>query len=191
MNSLGEKISFLLFVLTVMNISSSPHPVILVLCYFIHETGHIFFAKLMGAEVSSLKASLCHLSIRYDCSRISHIRECAVVSGGILFNLIFALLFSLPVMEKNDSISFFVICNLSLALMNLYPVSILDGGNALRCILNHFCSEEKSVKIMKVISFVFVFILWLVAVYLQLIFSADVSLFFISVLLLMELCFSV
>ena len=190
MDSFGEKISFILFVLTVMNVSSSPHPVILVLCYFIHEAGHLFFAKLMRAEVSNLRASLCRLSIRYDCSRISHIRECAVVGGGILFNLIFALLFSLPVVEKNDAVSFFVICNISLALMNLYPVSILDGGNALRCLLNHFCSEEKSVKIMKVISFIFAFILWLITVYLQLIFSADVSLFFISVLLLMELCFS-
>lgn len=190
MDSFGEKISFILFVLTVMNVSSSPHPVILVLCYFIHEAGHLFFAKLMRAEVSNLRASLCRLSIRYDCSRISHIRECAVVGGGILFNLIFALLFSLPVVEKNDAVSFFVICNISLALMNLYPVSILDGGNALRCLLNHFFSEEKSVKIMKVISFIFAFILWLITVYLQLIFSADVSLFFISVLLLMELCFS-
>ena len=191
MDALGEKVGFLLFVFTVMNVSTSPHPIMLLICYGVHEAGHLFFAYITGAGISSFRTSLCRLSIKYDCSGISYIRECFVVGGGIIFNFLLAFVFSLPVMPKNDTVSFFVLCNLSLALMNLYPVNILDGGNMLKCILNYLFSEEKARKILTVISFIFAFILWLFSVYLQLIFSADVSIFLISVLLLMELCFSV
>ena len=190
MSIILNNLSFFSVILTVFSISASPHPLILVIVYVIHELGHLFFAKLMGAEVSSLKSSLCRLNIRYDCTKISHLREAGVVAGGVVFNLIFALAFMLPLTEKSEIKSFFILCNLSLALMNLYPVNILDGGNILRCILNHLLSEEKSAKILKGISFLFAFVLWLISVYLQLVFSADVSIFFISVLLLMELCFS-
>ena len=75
--------------------------------------------------------------------------------------------------------------------MNLYPVNMLDGGNVLRCVLNRFFSEGLTLRICAVVSFIFIFILWLFAVYLQLIFSADISFFLISVFLLIELCFSV
>ncbi|MBR7101603.1 MAG: site-2 protease family protein [Clostridia bacterium] len=188
MESLGEKISFILLLLTTMNISSSPHPLLLILCYGIHEMGHIVFAYLSGARLTDFKTSLCKLSIKYDCSCISYSKEALVCAGGIIFNLLFALIFAAPVFNFNENFAFLTVCNLSLALMNLYPVTVLDGGNIVRCIAYRFAVGDTAKKITSAISFVFAFILWLFAVYLQLVFSSNVSVFLISVLLLIEFC---
>ena len=188
MESLGEKISFILLLLTTMNISSSPHPLLLILCYGIHEMGHIVFAYLSGAHLTDFKTSLCKLSIKYDCSCISYSKEALVCAGGIIFNLLFALIFAAPVFNFNENFAFLTVCNLSLALMNLYPVTVLDGGNIVRCIAYRFAVGDTAKKITSAISFVFAFILWLFAVYLQLVFSSNVSVFLISVLLLIEFC---
>ena len=190
MESLGEKIGLVLILLTTMNISSSPHPLILILCYAIHETGHLFFAYITGARIRDFKTSLCRLSIKYDCAGISYMREALVCGGGIIFNLVFALIFAAPVFKFNENIAFFTVCNISLALMNLYPVTVLDGGGILRCLAYRFSSGERANRFLSSVSFVFSFILWLFAVYLQLVFSSNISMFFISILLLIELCFS-
>ena len=45
-------------------------------------------------------------------------------------------------------------------------------------------------KVAKAVSFASAILMWIVAVYLQIVFAQGFSLFFISVLLLVELCFS-
>ena len=192
MQSFWEKLSFFTIILTMMSISSSPHPFVLIFCYIIHETGHIIFAKAVGAEiVGGIKNKALRLSISYDCSHISYFKEMLVCSGGIAFNLAFATLAALFGFLSNELGKFFVICNISLAVMNFYPIYILDGGGILRCISLMLFTWEKSEKICKITSFVFALILWFFAVYLLLVFSANISLFLISVLLLIELCFSI
>ncbi|MBQ8163881.1 MAG: site-2 protease family protein [Clostridia bacterium] len=187
---LGEAVGFLAVFVTMMSISSSPHPVILILCYLIHEAGHLFFVKLTGARVRRMSIGGFKLCLHYDCSMISYKKELLVCAGGIIFNLVSALLFiALPV-KDSESASFFVLCNFSLALMNLYPVSTLDGGGILKCIFKSIFEEAKAEKLCKRVSFFFVFIMWLCAVYLQLIFNSNISFLFISVFLLIELCFS-
>ena len=190
MESLGEKVSFLLFFLTVMNISSSPYPILIIISYIVHECGHIFFAYICGARINNIGGSLFRLKIKYECMGISYMSEALVCLGGALFNFLFALIFAAPVFDFSEKASFFAVCNLSLGIMNLYPVTVLDGGNALRCIVNGFFLKDTAEKLLLCVSFVSAFALWLVSVYLQLIFSADVSVFLISVLLIIEFCFS-
>ena len=190
MESLGEKIGFVLLLLTTMNISSSPHPLLLILCYLIHEAGHLFFAYTVGAEIKDFKASLLRLNIKYDCSKISYVREALVCGGGIIFNLLFAVIFAAPVFDFWENSVFLSVCNLSLAVMNLYPVTVLDGGGIVRCLVYRLTGGENAKNIISRVSFFFAFILWLFAVYLQLVFSSDISIFLISILLLVEFCFS-
>ena len=190
MESLGEKIGFVLILLTTMNISSSPHPLILILCYGIHEAGHLFFAYVTGAKIKNFKASLLRLNIKYDCSGISYMKEALVCGGGIIFNLLLFLIFAAPVFDFNEKIGFFKVCNLSLAIKNLYPVTVLDGGGILRCLAYRLSSRAHADSIISSVSFAFAFIMWIFAVYLQLVFSADPSIFLISVLLLVEFCFT-
>ena len=185
-----ETLSFLALLFTMMSISGSPHPIMLIIAYAIHELGHIFFASLVGAKIQKFKLSALHLSMSYDCSKITYGREALVCLGGIIFNLVTAGVIWLIPAFCGEACRFFVICNLSLALMNLYPVSILDGAGVLRCVLLLKLRQDLAEKISDTVSIISVFIMWLLSVYLQLVFASNLSLFFISVLLLMELCLS-
>jgi len=190
MEQLGERISLLLLLLTIMNLSASPYPFFILLSYVVHECGHLFFAKVVGPGITDFKTSLCRLCIKYDCTSVSYFRESLVCGGGVIFNLVFFAIFAAPVFRFSEKLVFFSLCNLSLALMNLYPVSVLDGGGILRCTVYSVFKEKTAKRILKLTSFAFAFILWLFAVYLQLVFSSNISMFFISILLLIELCFS-
>ncbi len=190
MSSIGERVSFFALLFTMMGISSSPHPVLMVLCYLVHELGHLFFAKMVGAKTRKIRGGVFKLSIGYDCADLSYKREALVCLGGVIFNLLFALIVALAI-RSNEARRFLIVCNLSLGIMNLYPVSILDGGRIVKSILLAIFSQEKAEKISRYVSFFSAFLLWLVATYLQLIFSSNISLFFISVFLLIQLCFSI
>ena len=113
-----------------------------------------------------------------------------VCFGGIIFNVISALILLLIPIFKGEVIDFFVLCNLSLALMNLYPAAILDGGGVLRSFLYIVTSQEKADKISRGVSIISTLILWLISVYLQLVLSSNLSLLVISIVILIELCFS-
>jgi Zn-dependent protease len=130
------------------------------------------------------------LSIGYDCADLSYKKEALVCLGGVVFNFLFAIL-ALFLTRGTEAGRFLIVCNLSLGLMNLYPVSILDGGRIVKALLFSIFTSEKAEKISRYVSFFSAFLLWLVATYLQLIFSANISLFFVSVFLLIQLCFSI
>ena len=191
MDILKEKLSLVVLLFSMLSISTSPNPFLLILVYIIHELGHVFFARLTGAKIRKMRGGVFHLSISYDTCMLSYKKEALVCIGGIAFNLLSALICFLLNVGNNDTLSTFIMLNLSLALMNLYPISILDGGGLLRAILNSKLKENKAEKICLTVSFVFAIIMWVISVYLQIIFSANVSLFLISVLLLIQLCFSI
>ncbi|MBQ4584740.1 MAG: M50 family metallopeptidase [Clostridia bacterium] len=184
---MSEKMGTLALVITMLSLSTSPHPFVLILCYGIHELGHLLFATLLGAKMRKFRVGAFHLSLSYDCSQIGYGRELLICLGGIIFNAL-ATIIVLPFINIIPNVDFFITCNLSLALMNLYPVSILDGGGALKSLLMLIVSEDKAEKISRGVSVFAIFLMWLVSIYLQLVFSSNVSLLFISILLLVELC---
>lgn len=190
MEGMSEKLGGVALVFTMIALGTSPHPVILVLCYLIHEAGHLVLSQIVGAKMKRFKIGALHLSLSYDSSGLSYGQEMAVQAGGIIFNLLSAVLVCpLPAL-KTEAWQFFTVCNFSLALMNLYPVSILDGGGLLKNAISLIWSGDVAEKASKIVSFIFAVFMWLVAVYLQIVFSSNLSLFIISVLLLVELCFS-
>ncbi len=189
MQRLSEKIGVIASVFTLFSLGTSPHPFILIFCYIIHETGHIFFAKIVGAEMKKIRFGSFRLCLSYNGENLTYKREILVQAGGIIFNILSALLV-LVFGGRTEALQFFIICNFSLALMNLYPVSILDGGGILKNIFLCFLPGGVSEKLCKVISFLGAIFMWILAVYIQIVFSANTSLFVISVFLLVELCFS-
>ncbi len=190
MEKVSERLSIFAAIFTTLSLGTSPHPFILVLCYIIHEIGHITIARAVGAKIKKFKMGSFHLSLSYDCSNLSYKKEILVQLGGIIFNLLSAGILALFPGFGGESVDFFIICSLSLALMNLYPASVLDGGGILKSILLSTMEEYKAIRIFKGVSLVSVILMWLVSVYLQIIFCANLSLFVISVVLLIELCFS-
>lgn len=189
-NKVGELVSILAIFVTMLGISASPHPFLLVLSYTVHELGHIALARLVKAKFEKIGAGVFKLALKYDPTGLSYIKEALITVGGILFNLLFALIVFLIFDNENEYASFLIICNLSLAVANLYPVSILDGGRLLNLTLLAVFKENTAKKLTSILSFVFVLILWLFSVYIQLILGANISTLIISVFLLVKLCFS-
>jgi len=191
MDTLKEKLSLVAILFSMLSISASPHPIMLILAYIIHELGHIIFAHITGAKIKKMRGGVFHLSISYDTNELSYGKEALVCSGGIIFNLLSSLIIFLINAENSDTLSAFFTFNLALALMNLSPVSILDGGGILKSLLLMKAREDVAEKICFAVSFVFAILLWLIAVYMQIVISANISLFLISILLLIQLCFSI
>ena len=187
---IGELVSFFVIFVTMMSVTASPHPIILIMCYLIHEAGHLVFAKITCTPVKRVGASSFRLCIYYDTSTVSYKKELLVCLGGIIFNLIFAVLPHILGFVTSDFVSFFSICNLSLAFMNLCPVETLDGGGALNALLKCVMAEERAERLCKSLSMLFTVAMWLLAVYLQLILNSNISFFAISIALLIKLCFS-
>lgn len=190
MSGIVDKFAIFSLVLTGLSISVSPYPLVLVLTYLIHESGHVVFAKICGAKIKKFKIGGFHLNLSYDCSKISYKREMLVCFGGIVFNLASAALMLVLPIHEHEAVEFFVICSFCLAFMNLYPAEILDGGGILRAFLNSLLSPLKSEKILRGVSIFAIILLWMASIYFQLVFSSNMSLFFISTILLMEFCFS-
>ena len=163
---------------------------ILLLVYGIHELGHLVFATLVGAKMKKFKLGAFHLSLSYDSSHLSYQREILVCLGGIIFNLA-SVLVALTLPIKNEGMTFFIVASILLSLMNLYPASILDGAGALKAFLYLVLSPPKADKILGGVSVFAILLIWLASIYLQLVFYSNFSIFFISVILLIELCFSV
>ena len=55
MTGVFDKFAIFSLALTGLSISVSPHPMILIFTYIIHECGHIFFAKICGAGLKKFK----------------------------------------------------------------------------------------------------------------------------------------
>ncbi len=189
MDKIGEKIGIIAALITTISLGASPHPFILILCYLIHEIGHISMARLVGAKMKSFKVGTLRLSLSYDCSQLSYKRELLVLLGGIIFNLITALL-AVILKIGGETCEFFVVGSLSLALMNLYPISILDGGGVIKTLASIIWSRDVAEKLSKITSFACAILMWIIAVYFQIVFVSNFSLFLISVVLLVELCFT-
>ena len=140
--------------------------------------------------MKKFKLGAFHLSLSYDASHLSYQREILLCLGGIIFNLATAFL-ALLIPLKSDGKSFFIAASLLLSLMNLYPASILDGAGALKALLYLMLSPPKADKIIGGVSVFAILLIWFFSVYLQLVFVSNFSIFVISVVLLIELCFSV
>ena len=177
--------------LTLMSIIASVHPALLLLCYLVHELGHIITTYLVGGKIKKISMGAFRLAIGYDSYGLTYKQEFLVSISGVLFNLIFSLICLLINKNGNETLSFLTVCNFSLALVNLYPVSILDGGKVLKLTLLGLFSENKAENISNTVSFICVILLWFASVYLQLMFNANISTLLISVFLLIQLCFSI
>ena len=191
MNKLKNAINLLLIVLSLISISASVHPFLLTLCYLVHESGHIIATKLCNGKIRKISVGVYKLAIGYDSYDLSYKQELLVSISGVIFNLIFAFAVFLLGNKESEVYKFLINCNLSLAIINLYPVSVLDGGRILKLSLLSLFLEEKAEKISKTVSFVCAILLWFVCIYIQLAINANISMLFISVYLLIQLCFSI
>ncbi len=147
----------------------------------LHELGHILAAKICGVNMSFLKISIYGAGLTPSNYRFSYTDEIIIALFGPLTNIVTALLM-LPFysMTSSDLIVYFVSSSLILAFLNLLPVKTFDGGRIVHSLLCIFFYPETSDKILSVISFFFIFVLWSGSIYLMLVFGMGLSSFVFS-----------
>lgn len=148
----------------------------------IHELGHIIAASLLGVKMRLCRTGVSGVSLKYDFSLISPVKEAVICIAGPLTG--FLILF---IYYKNGSISYFAGASAALAIFNLMPISYLDGGCFLSALLSVFMDPDTVWRISRVLSVVFTFILWCIAVFMMLRTGGDISVMAAAIYLLYRL----
>lgn len=157
----------------------------------LHELGHIIAAKLCDIPLGELRLSIFGAAITPKALLCSYKKEIILCVSGPLVNLACAfLLFPFANVAKNEFLSFFISSSLFLGVLNLLPIHEFDGGRILFCLLSTKLTLKHTIQILKSISFVLIFSLWCLSVYLLLRLSSSLSLFVFSLFLFAKIFIS-
>jgi stage IV sporulation protein FB len=148
----------------------------------LHECGHMAAATLLGARLRFFRAGIAGLSLRYDVSLLSHIREALICPAGPAVGLTVVIL-----CRRQNVLQDFAAANAALAIFNLLPVSCLDGGGFLRAILSVKFSPDTVWRVCRGVSFVITFLLWCLSVCILIHVKGDISSAAVSIYLLYRL----
>lgn len=150
---------------------------------FLHECGHLAVARIKHIKIKSLDIGIFGARINIDGGIYSYSDEIWLCLGGPLINLlcadaaaIIARLFGI----HSDAVALFILSSLSLGIINLLPISSFDGGRMLFGLIARKKPLSFAEKILKISSFISLFLLWIISVYLLLKTSASLSLFVFS-----------
>ena len=111
----------------------------------VHELSHIVCLNRFGAVINRITVSPCGIDIVCYTSRISYKKELLCTLSGSFANIFCALSGCLVLaFVRTPEILFFVLCNAFLGIMNLIPISFLDGGKALRLIIYDCLDIDKA-----------------------------------------------
>ena len=172
---------FALFMFFALLISNSYISLMSILAAACHEAGHIIAARLLGIGFYEMRLGIFGAQLRTG--RICGYREeLLLAAAGPLANFLslpaaFFLLRFFP--SATDYINLFILSSVALGIMNLLPVRSLDGGRIFICL---FSSKSPGTveKVLSFLSFLSIFTLWCISLYLLLRFSTSLSLFIFS-----------
>ncbi len=110
-------------------------------CYLFiafHELAHMFTASIFGTKTTRLCIRISGLNINLDNYNRSGLKWLAIFCAGPMSNIILAYIF------KNIPLVYTI--NLALAIINLIPISPLDGYNIFEIILKVLLKSQKAIK---------------------------------------------
>ena len=141
----------------------------------IHESGHLLMGKIRKINLRELRLGVFGASLFPDSMNYSYKDEIILCAGGPLFNFLSAVLAVKVFSFSFDSL--FVMSSFSLCILNLMPIMGFDGGRILSATLNGFLPVTWVWRVMKLISFVFIFALWCMSLYLLMRAASSLALF--------------
>jgi stage IV sporulation protein FB len=104
--------------------------VLIIFVLMIHEIGHLLFIILFKNSISNIIIYPFGGVIKYELKNDFIYKELLITLGGVLFNLLFYLLFKMLKLELLANI------NLVFLTINLIPIQPLDGSRILTLILS-------------------------------------------------------
>ena len=175
------KLGFLtVFMSAILYVASPSYFVALLLSVTIHELGHIITAKICRIPMSQFKLGIFGASLTPSELLYSYPKEILLCLGGPVFNFASILIFY-PIYGTSMTNSLFLLSSAALGILNMLPIVGFDGGRILSALLNIFLSPYIALKILKLISFTFIFTLWCFSVYLLLRTSSSLTMFVFSI----------
>lgn len=105
------------------------------LAALLHELGHLLAIRALGGRVRRLCFRLSGMDIVYDARHMTYGGEALAALAGPGCNLIFFALFGLLSRGKGGFFARFAGCHGVLGLFHLLPALPLDGGRALRALM--------------------------------------------------------
>ena len=122
---------FSLLIAVTMIISANEYTYISFLAAAIHETGHLFAAKILKIKLTELKFDFLGARLIVSRNIISYSQEIILCAFGPLFNFLSAIIVyaaSQRLKTDHSLISFFIFASLALGILNLLPIKSFDGG---------------------------------------------------------------
>ncbi len=142
----------------------------------LHETGHIAASYLCKSGIECISFTPIGITIHRSAKLTSYKNDIIIYSFGPLMSL---LLLVCGILFHIDNLAF---CNAGLLFLNLLPIKVFDGGKILGAILCFFV-PDKSEFIIKVITGVILFFLWVCSVYILIMTSSNITLFMMCIYL--------
>lgn len=150
-----------------------------------HELGHILMARLCDIRLRECSVGLFGAGLSPDYGAYTYRHEILLCMAGPLTNLLLGTLaFLLP---KSDFVTYFSLSSFFLGTLNLLPIETFDGGRILSHLLSFLFSPALSHRVLRILSFLTVLLLWSLSVYLLLRATASLSLFVFSLSLFVKL----
>ncbi len=138
----------------------------------LHELGHYAAARVLGVRVERITVYPFGADMKLGGGLRSYGTDMVIAASGAAVNLLLA---GLGLLLGRTA---WVACNVLLALVNLLPVEGLDGGVILLAAVER--RGGRGTRALKISSFICLFFLWLMAVYILLVSDGDPSLFVLS-----------
>ena len=179
---------FALLLFITLFITHSYFAISALIAILIHETGHIIAAKKLKIKMTLCKIDIFGASLTPASNDFSYLDEMFLCICGPALNF-FTAAVAMPFyfITKNTVVLYFVLASLSLGLLNLIPIKGFDGGRifmATLCLLTDIYMAEK---ILSVVSFICIFILWVMSIYFLLMSGSNLSLFVFSISLFLKI----
>lgn len=123
-----------------------------------HELGHIISARILKIPICEINFGAMSIDIEKPLvyHKKSFMQKMIIILSGFIFNLfLFIILSGIYIITKNEFIISVAVQSLVIGLVNLLPIESLDGGEAVDLLLGELVGYEKSKKISRMLSQVF------------------------------------
>ena len=150
----------------------------------LHELGHIAVMRVCGKSVTGITVLPYGLEMTADRPPCSFYEDIAINAAGCAVNLLsFPLFHTLGAVIHGKTGEFLLLlsfASVTLGFLNAFPISSLDGGCVLEALLSLMLPPHTAYRAVRTVSFIFLFILWVLATYVFMFSGYNYSLFAMS-----------
>ena len=165
-------------------ISCSYYALIPLLAATLHELGHILSAKICGVRLNNFNVGILGARLGMGNAVCSYGNEIIICASGPMMNFIsayFTFMISKLFCVNNEISDIFILSSVSLGIINILPIRSLDGGRIISAVISRIGNVRSAEIILDILSFITLFTLWCISLYLLLKNASSLSLFVFSV----------